>query len=579
MSADATCPLFERRRAGLLVPLASLRRERAGAIGDLGDLRALIDWAAAQSLSVVQLLPVSPISPTAPFPYSAYSAFGLDLTIVDVEHPVIRQSPAAQARLSDMAEPLRQLSEAPRLQYEEAFRLKSDILAAAHSDWRAKRPTRRFVDFERASSAWLPDFALFSALKEDIGWRVPWTEWPQELKERRPPALEAARRRLAERLSFFAFAQWLAHEQWQAVREHAKSKGVLLMGDMPIYAAGDSVDRWAHRDQFDTEADGGAPPDYFDWRGQNWAAPLYDWERMKADGFSWWRRRVAYNAELFDALRFDHFRGISEYWRIPKHPAILDEIARETDKPRLLKEYEKVAWFWPIKFNYQFREKLSEDEWTRLSDMDRLNLLKHINAEWVAGPQDLFVEQVMQDATRRFGLAWVVEDLGADMDKVYALRDQFQLAGMRIAQFYGYDDKGRPNPHVKPSEWPSQSLAMTDTHDLPPLNAWLATLTPPEQYRIARDYGFAWSEHDGPEAFEKGIWRTLLNAPSQLVLFSLQTLLGLGAEDRINTPGTVGPANWTWRMPVPIERLALAEWKRAFLTERSAPAALSTTTR
>ena len=120
------------------------------------------------------------------------------------------------------------------------------------------------------------------------------------------------------------------HEQWESVHAFARGKGVLFMGDMPIYVGGDSADVWSRRNEFDLEADGGAPPDYFNWLGQNWQAPLYDWTKMKADGFAWWKARVQYNAHLFDALRFDHFRGVSEYWRIPRHPAIMDEIQRES---------------------------------------------------------------------------------------------------------------------------------------------------------------------------------------------------------------------------------------------------------
>jgi 4-alpha-glucanotransferase len=325
---------------------------------------------------------------------------------------------------------------------------------------------------------------------------------------------------------------------------------------MPIYVGGDSVDVWAQRGEFDLDADGGAPPDYFNWLGQNWAAPLYNWSKMKADGFRWWRSRAAYNARLFDLLRFDHFRGVSEYWRIPRRPAILDEIAHETDKPRIQKEYEKVAWFWPIKFLFQFREKMSEGDWQALPEGARLEVLKHVNAAWMPGPGEPFLHALLESTTSTRGTGWVVEDLGADMDAVFALRDQMNLAGMRVAQFFGYDEKGRANPHVNPDQWPERSLAMTDTHDLPPLREWVDTLSAEERGRIAAVYRM--DPPDGrisAEAFEKSIRHKLFFSPSRLVMGSLPTLLGLGAGHRINVPGTVGTHNWTWRMPMTIDQL------------------------
>ena len=164
----------------------------------------------------------------------------------------------------------------------------------------------------------------------------------------------------------------------------------------PFTWAGDSADVWAHRDLFDIEAHGGAPPDYFNWLGQNWSSPLYKWDRMKEDHYGWWKERVRYHAKCFDGLRFDHFRGVSEYWRIPKTPAILKEIEQETEIPRLAKEYQKVCWFWPIKFNFQFRERMSEEDWRHLSEGQRLGVLQQIGAEWIHGPGESFMRAMME---------------------------------------------------------------------------------------------------------------------------------------------------------------------------------------
>jgi 4-alpha-glucanotransferase len=516
-------------------------------------LRLFVDWAAARGLSLIQLLPVSPISPTAPFPYSAYSAFGLDLTVI-----TLSQVPDVHSSLEKKGA-FDQLRKADRLDYAAIYDVKLQILTEAAQEF-LRLPDdderrRQFDHFVEKEKAWLAPFALFTALKVRYGWRTPWTEWPVEVQNPDPAQRQVLLRRELDGVRLVQYIQWMAHTQWDAVHTYARSKGVSFMGDMPIYVGADSADVWSRRSEFDLEADGGAPPDYFNWLGQNWMAPLYNWTKMKTDGFSWWKDRVRYNARLFDALRFDHFRGVSEYWRIPRQPAILKEIEAETNIPRVAKEYEKVTWFWPIKFKFQFREKMSFEAWSALSDGERLEILKHINAEWVPGPGEPFVQAMLEASTLDRGTSWAVEDLGADMDKVFALRDKMGLAGMRVAQFFGYDEKGRANPHVNPAEWPENSLALSDTHDLPPLREWIEGLSAEERERIARVYGMPVESAQGIDAFEQGIWDKLFAAPSRLLIFSLQTFLGLGAGHRTNLPGTVGPHNWTWRMPMDIETL------------------------
>ena len=171
--------------------------------------------------------------------------------------------------------------------------------------------------------------------------------------------------------------------------------------------------------------------------------------------------------------------------------------------------------FWPIKFKFQFREKMSPEQWSALSDGERLEVLKHVNAEWTQGPGEAFVNAMLDASTRERGTSWAVEDLGADMDEVFALRDAMGLAGMRVAQFFGYDEKGRANPHVNPAEWPENSLALSDTHDLPPLREWIETLSPQERERIAGIYGLPPEAAHSVEAFEQGVWDKLFASPSR----------------------------------------------------------------
>jgi len=275
--------MFERRRAGVLVPLSALRSRTDSGIGDLADLRLFVDWVAARGLSLIQLLPVSPISPTAPFPYSAYSAFGLDLTVIALAHvPEVRDSPPAQARLKTLEDDgtLPRLRQAERLDYAALYTLKHDILALALPELLRRPATderrRQFEAFNAREKTWLEPFALFTALKHRYGWRTPWTAWPEEIRNPSPAMWRTLLEREAEAVRLAQYIQWIAHDQWDAVHTFARGKGVFFMGDMPIYVGGDSADVWARRREFDLDADGGAPPDYFNWLGQNWAAPLYD---------------------------------------------------------------------------------------------------------------------------------------------------------------------------------------------------------------------------------------------------------------------------------------------------------------
>ena len=564
-------PLLSARSAGVLAPLFSLRSERNHGIGDIRDLYALVDWAKDNGLSFIQLLPLSPLNPEFPYPYSAYSAFGLDLSVIALDDvPEILDSGAAQSILSAVAASgdLEALRNAGRLDYARVDALKRRVLweAYLHFERTAAASRKDFSAYRAGERSWLNDFALFSALKERFGWKVPWQEWPGPLREHDPAALDEFATENATLIGFYAYVQWIAWRQWQDLQSYAHGRGVSFMGDLPIYVGGDSADVWARRDLFDQEAQGGAPPDYYNWLGQNWSSPLYDWARMREGGFSWWKERARYHAQCFDGLRFDHFRGVSEYWCIPMRPAILDEIDRETEIPRVAKEYQKVCWFWPIKFHFQFRERMSEEEWGKLSENQRLGVLQQIGANWVKGPGAPFMQAMLDVTQREHGTLWVVEDLGADMDKVYELRDELGLPGMRVVQFFGHDDHGRANPHVDPADYPENSMAMSDTHDLPPLRAWVEGLTEEQRRSIASVYQMAPGSEKVPEAeFEHAILETLFSSPSRWVVVSLQTILGLGAGNRINTPGTVGPENWTWRMPNKLETLQAPSWLLEFI--------------
>ncbi len=359
---------------------------------------------------------------------------------------------------------------------------------------RASREDRDDLEAFRVREAhWLADHALFSALKDAHEGRA-WVDWDEPLRRREAAALSAARERLAEDAAFHEFAQWLFARQWEAVRRHAAARGVGLIGDAPIYVSHDSADCWSHQELFRLDGRGlpdgcaGVPPDYFSKDGQLWGNPLYRWDAHEAAGFSWWVRRLRLAEARFAALRLDHFIGFRNYWEVPAGA--------------------KTA----------------------------------AGGRWVDAPGDALFETVRREVP---GLQLLAEDLGALTPPVEALRDKFGLPGMKIAQFSFGEEKDVP------SRWPENCAGYTGTHDNDTARAWFdddgSSGRRPEQ--IERERALFLREA-GASAAEGPAWamvRLVWRSPARLAMAPMQDLLGLGAQTRMNRPGTTG-GNWRWRL-------------------------------
>jgi 4-alpha-glucanotransferase len=365
-----------------------------------------------------------------------------------------------------------------------------------HFSRRGPREDRADFDVFRAREAgWLADHSLFLALRDVQGGRG-WIEWDEPLRRREDAALAAARSRLAAETQYHDFVQWLFARQWDAVRRHAAARGVALIGDAPIYVSHDSADVWAHQGLFFLDAAGrstavaGVPPDYFSETGQLWGNPLYRWSEHEATGFAWWTSRLAVAAARFDAIRLDHFIGFRNYWEVPADA--------------------KTA----------------------------------VGGRWVDAPGDALFETVRRELP---GLEIIAEDLGAITPPVEALRDKFGFPGMKIGQFSFGDEKDAPE------RWPENSVAYTGTHDNDTARAWFeddgtaAFARKPEQAereRAAFVRAAGGAIPDGPAwAMTRLVWRS----PSRLAMAPMQDLLGLGAQTRMNRPGSTD-GNWRWRM-------------------------------
>ena len=341
--------------------------------------------------------------------------------------------------------------------------------------------------FTFLSDAWLPDYCLYMAIKEENK-MCDWQTWPAPLRLRDPKALEEFRTGHADELGFWAFVQYEFAKQWQALKAYANSKGIKIMGDIPIYVAADSADAWAGRELFEMDSEGhprrvaGCPPDYFAEDGQLWGNPLYDWAYHKRTNYAWWVRRVRHALSIYDILRIDHFRGFDTYWAIPAG----DENAR--------------------------------------------------GGKWEQGPgMDLF--RALRTALG--DLPIVAEDLGEIFDSVRVLLAESGFPGMKVLQFSLNGTDSLDLPH----NYPAHCVAYPGTHDNNTLRGWLENETTPAQRKQAKAY-FALTEQEGEIT---GLLRGVLASPAELAIVTMADWLEKGSEARMNTPGN--PAgNWQWRV-------------------------------
>ncbi len=445
-----------RRRAGLLLPLFSLPGPGFGA-----EAREVIRFLDRAGLSVWQVLPLGPTHADGS-PYQCLSSFALNPVFLDEED----------------------------LSRDAAFKPGVPVRDRRRGIGAGDSLLEEFAAFARDESGWLEDYALFTAIKAELG-GDDWTEWPASLRDRDPGALQGFREIHGEALHGIAFEQFLLDRQWLALRREASRRGIRLFGDLPIFVAGDSADVWANREQFRLDADGrpevvaGVPPDYFSETGQRWGNPLFDYERMERDGFSWWKARFARHLEIYDWVRIDHFRGLEAYWEI--------DAGAETAA----------------------------------------------DGRWVSAPGEAILATL--ESTAEGHLPLVAEDLGVITPEVTELRERFDLPGMKILQFAF---EGEDNPY-RPSRHEPRSVVYTGTHDNDTTLGWWRGLGPEQQERVRRtlddEQGIA---PDVP--MPQALVRSAMASVANLAIVPLADFLELGSEARINVPGTT-EGNWQWR--------------------------------
>jgi 4-alpha-glucanotransferase len=428
------------RRAGILFHPTSLPS------GHLNhDAERFIDWLASAGFGIWQILPLGPTMEDGS-PYQSPSAHALNPALFDVDVHHARQ-------------------------------------AFAHSD--DLRQREAYAEFLRAQVDWLPDYALFMALRQR--YNRPWYEWPAPLRLREANALHKAHHQLAAQIEYILFEQFLLYSRWQAIREKARQKNILLFGDMPIFVAHDSADVWVHPEYFSLDSDSalvevaGVPPDYFSETGQRWGNPLYRWDKLEQDGFAWWISRIKTQLSLYDWVRIDHFRGLAAAWHIPAS--------------------EPTAQ----------------------------------GGRWVHAPGDRMLQALLD----HFGpLPLVAEDLGLITHDVVELKNRFGLPGMTVLQFGFEGDADNPhrfgNHHV-------DSVIYTGTHDNDTTLGWWQSLPADRQTQIQIELDNSASDMPWP------MIEAVLASPCAWAILPMQDVLQLDSRARMNTPGTT-EGNWQWRL-------------------------------
>ncbi|MBI5623644.1 MAG: 4-alpha-glucanotransferase [Elusimicrobia bacterium] len=481
------------RSSGVLLHLSSLPGPFG--VGDLGpEACAFADFLSHARQRWWQMLPVSPEGP-GDSPYHSTSASAGNPLFIGLDG-------LADCGLIDRkdAEHGHKTGVPGRADFGHAHHIKGRVFGKAFARFSAEGGAQRSGEFEgfcRANAEWLEEFALFAAIKRHHG-GAPWSSWEEGLRKRRPEDLDRVRGSLAREIEFERFLQYEFDRQWRGLRAHAASKGVGLIGDVPIYVSHDSADVWAHQDLFFLDGEGrstvvaGVPPDYFSKTGQLWGNPLYRWDAHRGQGFSWWISRLRKAFERFDVVRLDHFIGFQRYWEIPA--------GAETA----------------------------------------------VGGRWMPGPGEDIFRQAL--AVLKGGQL-IAEDLGAVTDEVLRLRDTFGFPGMRVLQFgFGSDSR---NVHL-PHNFTPNSVVYTGTHDNDTAAGWFFGDEAPaeakhrEEYKKERAFVLRYMNSDGWEVHWDLI-RLAMASIAKTAVFPAQDLLGLGDAARMNRPGKT-EGNWLWRL-------------------------------
>ena len=469
------------RASGILLPVSSIPSDYG--IGCFSkEAYTFADQLERAGQKYWQILPLGPTG-YGDSPYQAFSTFAGNPYFIDLEE-LIKEGLLTKNECCSCDWGGSQ----SYVDYGKVYMSRFPLLRKAYSRWNPSKDPD-FAEFTKENSFWLEDYCLFTAIKNDQGGMC-WSDWSEELRDRKSAAVKEAAVRLKDEVVFWEFLQYKFFTQWTKLKAYVNKKGIKIIGDVPIYVAADSADAWANplQFQFDEEhkpkAVAGCPPDAFSATGQLWGNPLYDWKYHKKTGYEWWIQRMKHSMKLYDVVRIDHFRGFDEYYAIP------------------------------------YGHKTAE------------------LGKWEKGPGiELF--DALREALGELDV--IAEDLGYLTDSVRELLKESGFPGMKILQF-AYD--GGENSAYLTYKYDKNCVVYTGTHDNETTRGWYHSLNDHDRW-FAKSYMGCLNQSE-----EDCVWamiRTAFSSVADLALIPIQDYLFLGNEARMNAPATFGD-NWKWRL-------------------------------
>lgn len=483
------------RSCGILMPIFSLPSR--GGIGTLGrEAFRFVDFLKKAGQSWWQILPLNPTN-YGDSPYQSFCSFAGNPYFIDpellIEKGLLTEEELARFNFGD---------EYNRIDYSKLYENRNKMLKLSFQRFSAGE---KYLEFCKENSFWLDNYALFMTIK-NLNCDIPFIEWQADLKLRNKESIEKIASEHNSLIEFYKFVQFEFYEQWKSLKKYANENGIKFIGDIPIYVAYDSAEVWSEPEQFQLNDDleptsvAGCPPDAFCEDGQLWGNPLYNWDHMKKDGFSWWKRRLGFALKTYDCVRIDHFRGFESYYSVP--------FGSETAK----------------------------------------------TGHWVKGPD----MTLFREFEKHFGknLPIIAEDLGFHTPAVTKLLAESGYPGMKVLQF-AFD--GDTDNSYLPHNYTKNYVVYTGTHDNDTVLGWLESISDSEaafvrNYLQTKDFdGLNWT-----------MMRAALMSVADTCILTMQDLIGLGSEARINTPSTLGD-NWQWR----IEPACINDWLANILYENT----------
>lgn len=467
------------RSSGILMHITSLPNETG--IGSFGkEAYEFVDFLKAAGQSYWQLLPIGPTG-YGDSPYQSLSTFAGNILLIDLE--VLKK----KGLLKDEDFQGRGFGSNPeKVDFTKVNHEKLELLRIAFK--RGREAYNREVDtFVAEHQDWLPDYALFMALKKANDLKS-WQEWPKPLRTRDAIALKKAREKYADEIRFWEFVQYIFFKQWHELKVYANKNNIEMIGDIPIYVAEDSSDVWANPNLYLLDKDNkptcvsGCPPDAFSATGQLWGNPIYNWALMDEQGYTWWIDRIKATYELFDVVRIDHFRGFESYWSIPAGSKTAEK------------------------------------------------------GEWVKGPEMKLFNAIKKELGE---LKIIAEDLGFLTQEVADFKDASGYPGMKVLEF-AFDSKEESD--YLPHNYENNCIVYTGTHDNDTVLGWFKNTDPAdvekaiEYLKLTEEEGYEWG-------FIRGAWSSV----GVVAVAQMQDFLGLDDTARMNIPSTIGN-NWNWRM-------------------------------